>query len=68
MTTTTMFGRPESASHRPSALAMLGHLFATARREIEARRSVRDLDDATLADLGLTRGAIEHAVRTGRRG
>jgi uncharacterized protein YjiS (DUF1127 family) len=46
--------------------------IAAARRRSAAERQVRqkvqelrDLDDWILADMGLTRSAIEHAVRNG---
>jgi hypothetical protein len=47
-------------------------MIAAARRRAAAERAVRvkvqqlrDLDDWILADMGLTRGALEHAVRHG---
>jgi uncharacterized protein YjiS (DUF1127 family) len=39
---------------------------AAAEREVRRKvQQLRDLDDWILADMGLTRSAIEHAVRNG---
>jgi len=44
-------------------------LFGALLREIRIRRALRHvstLDDATLSDIGLSRGGVEEAVRHGR--
>jgi uncharacterized protein YjiS (DUF1127 family) len=69
MSTLLMSGRSVTGDLLPRAFETIGRLAAAFAAEIEARRSARALmaaDDATLADLGVSRGAIEHAVRTGR--
>jgi len=52
--------------------ATLGNLIkrwiATIRSKFQVRRAIHALmalDDRRLADIGLTRGAVEHAVRDG---
>lgn len=53
-----------------SALGMLLKALAALSQRLRIRRDLRDLlslDDAALHDIGLSRGAIEHAVRHGRR-
>lgn len=70
MSTLLMTGRSMTGRHGPQIFALVREVFAAALREIEARRGIRALmaaDDATLADLGVSRGAIETAVRGGRR-
>lgn len=70
MSTLLMTGRSVTGSYLPQLFATIRELSATVLREIEARRGVRELmeaDDAMLADLGLSRGSVERAVRTGRR-
>jgi uncharacterized protein YjiS (DUF1127 family) len=71
MSTLLMTGRSTTGAYLPQLVSAIREFATYVAREIEARRSMRELmaaDDATLADLGLSRGAIERAVRSGRRG
>jgi uncharacterized protein YjiS (DUF1127 family) len=48
----------------------LARTLATLRAEYETRqaiRALRSLDDHMLADIGISRGTIERAVRAGQR-
>lgn len=70
MSTLLMTGRSVTGSYLPQVFSAIREFAAYVGREIEARRGIRNLmeaDAATLADLGISRGAIEHAVRSGRR-
>lgn len=52
-------------------LARLGEIVAGLAQEWAVRRDVQaleSLDGRTLADLGISRGEVERAVRFGRRG
>jgi uncharacterized protein YjiS (DUF1127 family) len=64
--------RPLSAGRRPSrglrnaAVARIREMWTAYRREVKIRRAITDLselDDRTLRDIGLHRGAIVGAVR-----
>ena len=70
MTNSRFLVRPASAAPaRPlarRAAALLGLLLGRLRYELALRRDIQHLerlDDAHLADLGLSRGAIAGAVR-----
>jgi uncharacterized protein YjiS (DUF1127 family) len=70
MSVLLLSGRSAASSHLPQVFSAIREIASYVAREIEARRSARELmaaDDAILADLGVSRGAIERAVRTGRR-
>lgn len=70
MTTTATAGCRAGTGDLVRRLARpLGGLVREVRRQREARRAVRHLarfDDRQLADIGLSRDRIGHAVRTGR--
>jgi uncharacterized protein YjiS (DUF1127 family) len=57
------------SARRAGALAGMARLVVAVLREYRARRAVlhlSELDDRLLRDVGLGRGGIERAVRTGR--
>ncbi len=70
MSVLLLSGRSVASSYLPPVFSAIREFSSYVVREIEARRSARELmaaDDTVLADLGVSRGAIQHAVRTGRR-
>jgi uncharacterized protein YjiS (DUF1127 family) len=60
-TRTVRLATPATAP-RPGLLARLRHALEMRR----ALREVRELDDRMLADIGISRGELERAVRGGR--
>jgi uncharacterized protein YjiS (DUF1127 family) len=57
-----------ASSARRIAGGLIRHLIDKVRFELEVRRSLREVqgfDDKMLRDIGLQRGGIEHALRSG---
>jgi uncharacterized protein YjiS (DUF1127 family) len=76
MSSSTIAPRPLPAKHPGSTVPpwhaapvqAIKRLIARIRNERRIRRAVDELkalDDRTLADIGVTRGDVEHAVRYG---
>jgi uncharacterized protein YjiS (DUF1127 family) len=64
----TEIGKPHRRRHDVNT--KIGRLIRVATSKIEAWRGMRmlyQIDDRMLADIGLTRGGLESAVRGGQR-
>ncbi|MGL4965687.1 MAG: DUF1127 domain-containing protein [Inquilinus sp.] len=69
MSDPTMGCHAVQAAGRHRVRARVARLIAWIRTEHRVRRDLallRTADDRQLADIGLTRGEIDHAVRRGR--